>query len=89
MFLNKVYLLAILSTLFITMGCSNHIEKAYDNGKTIMCRVERGLFFGGDFYVKVNKQNSKPSRQFGAHGQSQKIYKLNNGIEVERANCKL
>lgn len=89
MFLKKANLTAILACLTIMAGCSNSIEKAFDRGETLECRVERGLFFGGDYYVTVNKHNAKPSRQFGAHGQSQKTYKLKNGIEVARAHCRL
>ncbi|WP_044413512.1 hypothetical protein [Thiomicrospira microaerophila] len=82
-------IIMLLLTLPTLLACSSSTDKAYKQGKTIECRVERGLFFGGNYTIDVNNKNSKPARKFGAHGQSIEIYKLENGIEVKRANCKL
>lgn len=80
--------IVLLLTLPVLLACSSSADKAYKKGKTIECRVDRGLLFGGNYTIEVNNKNAKPSKKFGAHGQSIDTYKLNNGIEVKRSSCK-
>lgn len=67
----------------------NSSEAHYDKGGTLSCELKKGLLFGGTSTVQVNKSNSSPSIEWGAHGSREEVYKLDNGDSVLRSSCQV
>lgn len=61
----------------------------FNQGGTLVCEVKRGFFFGGNYTVKVNKRNASEDTEYTAHGQSTRVYRLDDGKTVEKSSCRV
>lgn len=82
-------LLTFVSFFLLTGFFDSETEANFNQGKTIICEVERGLLFGGNYSVKVNKQNASEEIEYGAHGQGTRVYRLDNGKTVKKSSCRV
>lgn len=81
------FLLPVIAFFLLTGFFDSASEVRFDKGGTIICEVKRGLLFGGNYSVKVNKQNASEEIEYGAHGQSTRVYRLDNGKTVKKSSC--
>lgn len=87
---HPTYFLFPVIALFLLTGFFDSASEAkFKQGGTIICEVERGLLFGGDYSVKVNNRNASEDIEYGAHGQSTRVYRLDNGKTVKKSSCRV
>lgn len=83
------FLLPVIAFFLLTGFFDSASEALFKQGETIICEVERGLLFGGNYSVKVNKQNASEDIEYGAHGQSTRVYRLDSGKTVKKSSCRI